>query len=131
MAEEWAAKTGGVDFDAPEHDKLIERGRSLGARPDLPDNLREAVRGHLQRHDRLEKNRTDVKAFLNRAGRLLRDRDRLARSAPEDRAQAGLPLTWEAWKQNADAPRCSPTRKTIPTDQKTRRLELCSRPAGT
>ena len=102
-AEEWAAKTGGVAFDAPQHDELIERVRSLDARPDLPDNLRKAVRGHLDRHDSLEKNRTDVKAFLDRAGRLLRDRDRLARTAPEDRGQAGLPLTWEAWKQNADA----------------------------
>ena len=47
--------------------------------------------------------RADVRAFLSRAGRLLRDREGLARVAPEDRAQAGLPLTWEEWRQNAAA----------------------------
>ena len=102
MAEAWAAKMSGIAFDAPEHDKLIERVSSLDARPRLPDSLREAVRGHLQRHERLEKNRADVKAFLDRAGRLLRDRDRLDETAPENRAQADLPLTWEKWRQDAD-----------------------------
>ena len=103
MAETWAAKMGGIAFDAPEHDELIERVRSLDARPRLPDHVRKAVHGHLDRHGRLEKNRGDIKVFLDRTSRLLRDRGRLARTAPEDRAQAGLPLTWEAWKQNADA----------------------------
>ena len=36
------------------------------------------------------------------AGQLLLDRERLAETAPEDRAQAALPLTWEEWRQDAD-----------------------------
>ena len=102
MGEEWAVQTGGIAFDAPEHDELIERVRSLDARPELPERARKAVRGHLERHERVEKNRTDVEAFLGRAGRLLRDRDRLDETAPEYRAQAALPLTWEEWRQDAD-----------------------------
>ena len=103
IAEEWAAQTGGIAFDAREHGELMERVRSLDARPRLPELVREAVGGHLARHERLEKNRADVDAFLDLAGRLLFDRDRLARTAPEDRAQAALPLTWEEWKRDADA----------------------------
>ena len=102
IAEEWAAQTGGIAFDAREHGELMERVRSLDARPRLPEHVREAVGGHLARHERLEKNRADVDAFLDLAGRLLFDRDRLARTAPEDRAQAALPLTWEEWRQDAD-----------------------------
>ena len=102
MGEEWAVQTGGIAFDAPEHDELIERVRSLDVRPELPERARKAVRGHLERHERVEKNRTDVEAFLGRAGRLLRDRDRLDETAPENRAQAALPLTWEEWRQDAD-----------------------------
>lgn len=103
MAEARAAETGGIAFDAPEHAELIERARSLDARPFFLGSVREAARGHLERHDRLEKDRANVEAFLNRAGQLLRDRDRLARTAPHDRAQAALPLTWEEWKRDADA----------------------------
>ena len=102
IAEEWAAETGGIDFDAPQHDELRERVRSLDARPDLPELVREAVHRHLERRDRLEKNRADVDAFLGLAGQLLLDRDRLARSDPEDRAEAALPLIWEEWRQDAD-----------------------------
>ena len=102
IAEEWAAQTGGIAFEAPEHGKLMERVRSLDARPRLPEHVREAVRGHLERHERLGKNRADVDAFLDLAGQLLFDRDRLGETAPEDRAQAALPLTWEEWKRDAD-----------------------------
>ena len=102
IAEGWAAETGGIAFDAPQHAELMERVRSLDARPDLPDHVREAVRDRLERHERLEKSRADVDAFLDLAGQLLHDRDRLTETAPEDRAQAALPLTWEEWRQDAD-----------------------------
>ena len=103
IAEEAAERAGGIAFDTDEFAELMERVHALDARPALPDNLREAVRGHLQRHERLEEDRANVDAFLDLAGQLLHDRDRMDRTPPEGRAQAALPLTWEEWKRDADA----------------------------
>ena len=96
-------RTGGIAFDAPEHGELVERSRSLDARPFFLGGVRVAARGHLERHGRLEKDRADVRSFLDKSGQLLHDRDRLDETAPEDRALAGLPLAWEDWKRDADA----------------------------
>ena len=103
IAGEAAERAGGIAFDMPEHEELMERVHALDARPALPDNLRETVRGHLQRHERLEEDRANVDAFLDLAGQLLHDRDRMDDTPPEGRAQAALPLTWEEWKHDADA----------------------------
>ena len=88
MAAEWAARTGGIAFDAPEDGELVERSRSLDARPFFLGGVRVAARGHLERHGRLEKDRADVRSFLDKSGQLLHDRDRLERTAPEDRIAA-------------------------------------------
>ena len=103
IAEEAAERTGGIAFDMAEYAELMERVRSLDARPALPDGLREAVRRHLERHERQEEDRADVDAFLDLAGQLLHDRNRLAETAPKHRTRAALPLTWEDWKRDADA----------------------------
>ena len=103
LAEAWAARTGGIAFDAPEHGELVERSRSLDARPFFLGSVRVAARGHLEEHQRLEKDRADVRSFLRKAAQSLLDRDRLDETDPEDRAQAGLPLAWEDWKRDADA----------------------------
>ncbi len=52
---------------------------------------------------RLARDRARVKAFLDLARKRLNDRDRMDGLPPEFRAPLGLPLTPEAWKQDADA----------------------------
>ena len=52
---------------------------------------------------RLARDRARVGAFLDLARKRLNDRDRMDSLPPEFRAPMGLPLTPEAWKQDADA----------------------------
>ena len=94
IAEEAAGRTGGIAFDTPEYEELTEHVRVLDARSGLADGLREAVRRHLKRHERLEEDRANVDAFLDLADQLLHDRERLGLASP---------LTWEKWKRDADA----------------------------
>ncbi len=55
------------------------------------------------RHERLARDRARVEAFLDLARKRLDERDRMDGLPREVRAMAGLPLTPEAWKQDADA----------------------------
>ncbi len=55
------------------------------------------------RHERLARDRARIEAFLDLARKRLDERDRMDGLPREVRAMAGLPLTPEAWKQDADA----------------------------
>ncbi len=72
-----AEPTGAVASGTAEHADPVERGR-------------------------LARGRARVKAFLDLARKRLNDRDRMDGLPPEFRAPMGLPLTPEAWKQDAD-----------------------------
>ncbi len=65
--QQWAEKTGGIGFDSRDYAALMERARSLDARPHLPESLRSTVDGLLARDERWALNRDRVEAFLERA----------------------------------------------------------------
>ena len=92
IADEAAERTGGIAFDMAEYTELMERVRSLDARPALPDDLRDAVRRHLERHERWVENRARVDGFLDWAGQVEHDYGR----------QADRPPNWPDWRQDAD-----------------------------
>ena len=73
-----AERTGGIASDTAEHADPTGRGR-------------------------LARDRARVEAFLDLARKRLAERDRMDGLPPEVRAMAGLPLTPEAWKRDADA----------------------------
>ena len=78
LAGQAAEPTGAIASDAAEQADPAERGR-------------------------LARDRARVAAFLDLARKRLNDRDRMDSLPPEFRAPMGLPLTPEAWKQDADA----------------------------
>ena len=70
VAHRWAEETGGIAYDARAYTGLMERARSLDARPHLPEGLRGTVDGLLARDERWAFNRDRVEAFLKRAARV-------------------------------------------------------------
>ena len=79
VVQEWAEETGGIGFDSRAYAALMERARSLDARPHLPEGLRGTVDGLLARDERWAHNRERVEAFLVRAAELERARNALTR----------------------------------------------------
>ena len=79
VVQEWAEKTGGIGFYASGYAALMERARSLDARPRLPEGLRDTVDGLLARDERWSLNRDRVEAFLERAVEAESARNDLAR----------------------------------------------------
>ena len=77
VAHRWAEKTGGIAFDSRAYAALMERARSLDARPRLPDDLRNTVDGILVRDAGWSSNRDRVQAFLARAAEVERARHAL------------------------------------------------------
>ena len=79
VVQQWAKETGGIGFDSRNYAALMERARSLDARPHLPEGLRGTVDGLLARDELWALNRERVEAFLGRAGEAERARNDLAR----------------------------------------------------
>ena len=93
VVQERAEETGGIGFDSRGYAVLMERARSLDARPHLPERLRGTVDGLLLRDERWAFNRDRVEAFLERAGEAGRARQvmtqqRVTTSSFEERLQA-------------------------------------------
>ena len=93
VAHRWAEETGGIGFDSRDYAVLMERARSLDARPHLPEGLRGTVDGLLARDERWAHNRDRVEAFLARAAEAERARQvmtqqRVTTSSFEERLQA-------------------------------------------
>ena len=90
---QWAEEAGGIGFDASSYAALMERARSLDARPHLPEGLRGTVDGLLTRDACWALNRDRVQAFLARAAEAERARQvltqqRVTTSSFEERLQA-------------------------------------------
>ena len=79
VAHRWANETGGIAFDSRAYAALMERARSLDARPRLPEDLRNIVDGIFDRDGRWSSNRERVEAFLARAAEVERARQELGR----------------------------------------------------
>ena len=77
VADQWAEKSGGIAFDSSAYAALMERARSLDARPHLPEDLRNTVDGILARDAGWSSNRERVEAFLARAAEAERVRREL------------------------------------------------------
>ena len=93
VVQEWAEETGGIGYDASSYAALMDRARSLDARPILPEGLRGTVDGLLARDQRWALNRDRVEVFLVRAAELERARDALTQmdvttTSFEERLQA-------------------------------------------
>ncbi|MCY4584349.1 MAG: hypothetical protein OXE50_16375, partial [Chloroflexi bacterium] len=93
VVQQWAEETGGIGFDSRAYAALMERARSLDARPHLPERLRGTVDGLLARDERWAFNRDRVEAFLERAAEAGRARQvmtqqRVTTSSFEERLQA-------------------------------------------
>ncbi len=93
VAHRWAEETGGIAYDARGYTGLMERARSLDARPHLPEGLRGTVDGILARDERWAFNRDRVEAFLVRAAEFERARNALTQmdvttNSFEERRQA-------------------------------------------
>ena len=100
LAEEAAKQRGGIAFDTPHHAELMERVRSLGARLDLPDDARETVRDHLERHQCWTGDRAHVERFLDRAAKVLDVGDRMVQTARTG-SPAEQQSAWEGWRRDA------------------------------
>ena len=93
VAHRWAEETDGIAYDARAYTGLMERARSLDARPHLPEGLRGTVDGLLARDERWAFNRDRVEAFLVRAAEFERARNDLTQmdvttNSFEERRQA-------------------------------------------
>ena len=93
VAHRWAEKTGGIAFDAGAYAALMERARSLDAKPRLPQNLRDTVDGILVRDVSWSQKRDRVATFLARAAEAESARHaltqmRVTTSSFEERQQA-------------------------------------------
>ena len=93
VVQEWAEETGGIGYDAGAYAALMERARSLDARPHLPESLRERVDVLLARDERWALDRDRVHAFLERAAEFERARNALTQmdvttNSFEERRQA-------------------------------------------
>ena len=97
---EFEQRTGGMAYDAPIHDALMERVRSLDARPDLPETQRETVDNVLGYDEWCRRERQRVGAFLDAANAVEEARGDLEaeasmRSMPADRLPG-----WEALRKD-------------------------------
>ena len=93
VADRWAEKAGGIAFDSRAYAALMERARSLDARPHLPEDLRNTVDGILARDAGWSSNRERVEVFLGRAAEAEKARHELRQmhvttSSFEERLQA-------------------------------------------
>ena len=93
VVQKWADETGGIGFDSRAYAALMERARSLDARPHLPEGLRDRVVSLLARDECWALNRDRVEAFLERAAELERARNALTQmdvttNSFEERRQA-------------------------------------------
>ena len=93
VVQKWANETGGIGFDSRAYAALMERARSLDARPHLPEDLRGTVDGLLARDERWALDRDRVEAFLVRAAEFERARNALTQmdvttNSFEERRQA-------------------------------------------
>ena len=93
VAHRWANETGGIAFDAGAYAALMERARSLDAKPRLPQNLRDTVDGLLVRDERWALNRDRVERFLRQAAeaesaRQVMTQMRVTTTSFEERLQA-------------------------------------------
>ena len=93
VAHRWAEETDGIAYDARAYAGLMERARSLDARPHLPEGLRDTVDGILVRDACWSSNRDRVQAFLGQAAEAERARHDLTQmdvttSSFEERLEA-------------------------------------------
>ena len=93
VVKQWAEETGGIGYDAGAYAALMDRARSLDARPHLPEGLRDKVGALLLRDERWALDRDRVEAFLARAAEFERARNALTQmdvttNSFEERRQA-------------------------------------------
>ena len=93
VVQRWAEERSGIGFDSGAYAALMERTRSLDARPHLPEGLRDTVHSLLARDECWTFNRNRVEAFLVRAAELERARNALTQmdvttNSFEERRQA-------------------------------------------
>ena len=93
VVQRCAEETGGIAFDASGYAGLMERARSLDARPYLPEGLRNTVHNIIDRDECWALDRDGVKAFLGRAAEVESARNVLTQkrgtmSSFEERLQA-------------------------------------------
>ena len=93
VADRWANETGGIAFDSSAYAALMDRARSLDARPHLPEGLRDSLEGILDRDVRWSSNRERVEAFLGHSAEAEKARHELGQmhvttSSFEERLQA-------------------------------------------
>ncbi|MDE0173395.1 MAG: hypothetical protein OYH76_05480, partial [Defluviicoccus sp.] len=106
-ANDFVRENGGIPYYAPTHGALVERARSLDARPDLPEDRRESVGKILAADELWADERERVGAFLDAAGKV-----ETARAALAGRAVAAPPARrprqaaeqlpeWDGWRAEA------------------------------
>ena len=93
VVQKQAEETNGIGFDSRAYAALMERARSLDARPHLPESLRGTVDSLLARDERWALDRDRVQAFLVRAAEFERARNALTQmdvttNSFEERRQA-------------------------------------------
>ena len=94
-------RTGGMAYDAPIHDALMERVRSLEARGKLPKKWRETVDNVLGYDEWCGRDRRRVGAFLDAAGEVENARDDLEAEARMRSMPAERLADWEDLREKA------------------------------
>ncbi len=97
---EFERRTGGMAYDAPIHDALMERVRSLDARPDLPETRRETVDDVLGYDEWCGRDRQEVGAFLDAANEVGEARGDLEANARMRSMPAERLAGWEALRKD-------------------------------
>ena len=98
-AREFAEETGGMRYDAPTHGALMERVRSLDARPDLPEGTRKTMEVVLDYDERCGRDRQRVGAFLDAANEVGEVRGDLEAEASMRSMPAERLAGWEALRK--------------------------------
>ena len=102
-AAAYARETGGIAYDAPGYGPLMERARSLDARPDLPQDRRETVRQVVAADERWAAERKRVGTFVEAARGVESERGKLDAAARAGRTPAEELPEWGGWQKKANA----------------------------
>ncbi len=98
-AREFAEETGGMRYDAPTHGALMDRVRSLDARPDLPEGTRKTMEVVLGYDERCGRERQEVGDFLDAASAVGEARGDLEAEARMRSMPAERLAGWEALRK--------------------------------
>ena len=101
VAQRSAKQMGGIAFDASGYAEMMERVRSLDARPDLPNDLCEENRRLFDRDERWTRERERVGALLERAAQIGNAPSVLAETAAMASRQADRSPAWDGGREDA------------------------------